>query len=202
MLDLTFDSFAYLRLPLLVAGVAFLGGAIATVKWVGERAFLATALMMVLFFHAARLALVVFDPYMSSRPLADAVLRSPDGKLITDHNYWIFSSLTFYVNREALSLNGRYNNLEYGSYAPGAPNVFINDSRLKALWQQPERYYLEAYQSSSQRFEDLLGKEKLNLVAAAGGKMILTNHPLQQSQQKAPTSPLSASNKNQLAKAP
>ena len=41
----------------------------------------AAALMMVLFFHAARLALVVFDPYMSSRPLAEALLRSLFTKL-------------------------------------------------------------------------------------------------------------------------
>ena len=201
MLDLTFDSFAYLRLPLVVAAIALLGGAVATAKWAGERSFLAAALMMVLFFHAARLALVVFDPFLTSRSLAEAVLKSRDGKLITDRNYWIFSSLTFYVNREALSLNGRYNNLEYGSYAPGAPNVFIDDSQLKTLWPQPQRYYLEAYQSSTSRFEELLGKEQLNLLAAAGGKMILTNHPLQQSQEKEPIPVLSATEKNPLAKA-
>src|SRR5258708_20942876 len=67
--DLTLRSFAYLRTPLIVAGVAFLIGALGTLRAAGQRAFLAAALMMVLFFHAARLALIVFDPYMSSRPL-------------------------------------------------------------------------------------------------------------------------------------
>jgi hypothetical protein len=70
MLDLTFDSFAYLRLPLCLAGTAFLIGAVGNLRWSGLRASLTTGLMMVLFFHAARLALVVFDPYLSSRPLA------------------------------------------------------------------------------------------------------------------------------------
>ena len=70
MLDLTLDSFAYLRLPLCLAGAAFLVGAAGNLRWSGMRAFLASGLMMVLFFHAARLALVVFDPYLSSRPLA------------------------------------------------------------------------------------------------------------------------------------
>jgi hypothetical protein len=37
--------------------------------------------MMVLFIHASRLALVVFDPYLSSRPLAEALLRESNGKL-------------------------------------------------------------------------------------------------------------------------
>src|SRR6202158_2172989 len=92
MMDLTFDSFAYLRLPLAVAAIALLGGALATFRWVDLRSYLAAALMMVLFYHAARLALVVFDPFLSSRPLAEVLLKSPDGKLIVDHNYWIFSS--------------------------------------------------------------------------------------------------------------
>src|SRR5438034_9615778 len=43
MLDLTFASFAYLRLPLLVASLAFLAGAIGTFRWRGERSFLAAA---------------------------------------------------------------------------------------------------------------------------------------------------------------
>ena len=57
--------------------------------------------MLVLFFQAARMALVVFDPYMSSRPLADALLRAPEGKLIVDHHYYTFSSIFFYTNRDS-----------------------------------------------------------------------------------------------------
>src|SRR5213082_3122672 len=44
MLDLTFDSFAYLRLPLVVAALALLAGALATLRWVDLRSFLAAAL--------------------------------------------------------------------------------------------------------------------------------------------------------------
>ena len=47
--------------------------------------------------------------------------------------YYTFSSIMFYTNQDALLLNGRYFNLEYGSYAPGAPNVFIDDLELKHL---------------------------------------------------------------------
>src|SRR5205823_423149 len=178
MMDLTFDSFAYLRLPLAVAAVALLGGALATSRWIGLRSFLAAALMMVLFYHAARLALVVFDPFLSSRPLVEALLTSPDGKLIVNHNYWTFSSVTFYSNRDALNLNGRYFNLEYGSYAPGAPDVFIDDARFKSLWYEPHRYYLVAYQAELKHFEELIGQDHLNIVTASGGKVLLTNHAL------------------------
>ena len=105
----------------------------------GQRAFLAAALMMVLFFHAARLAMVVFDPYLSSRPLAEALLRSPPGDLVVDHHYYTFSSVFFYTDRTALLLNGRFNNLVYGSYAPGAPDVFIDDAQWRAMWLARER---------------------------------------------------------------
>src|SRR6266704_1718435 len=166
MMDLTFDSFAYLRLPLAVAAIALVGGALAIFRWVDLRAFLAAALMMVLFYHAARLALVVFDPFLSSRQLADALLKSPDGKLIEERNYWTFSSVTFYANRDALTLNGRYFNLEYGSYAPGAPDVFIDDNRFKSLCFEPQRLYIVTFQAIRRGFGNLIGPDSLNNVAS------------------------------------
>jgi 4-amino-4-deoxy-L-arabinose transferase-like glycosyltransferase len=178
MEDLTLQSFAYLRVPLLVACGAFLVGAVGTFRAAGKRAFMATALMMVVFFHAARLAMVVFDPYMSSRPLADAILRAPAGKLIVDHHYYTFSSVFFYTNRTAFLLNGRFNNLEYGAYAPGAPSVFIDDGQFQSLWLQPERYYIVLLDSALPRMENLIGRDQLNVVAISGGKTLLTNHPL------------------------
>ena len=158
--------------------MAFFVGALGTLRATGQRAFLAAALMMVLFFHAARLALVVFDPYLSSRPLADALLRSPEGKLIVDHHYYTFSSVFFYTNRTALLLNGRFNNLVYGSYAPGAPGIFLDDTQWKDLWLGPERCYIVASQSALPRFENLVGSAAVNVVVSSGGKLLLTNRPL------------------------
>jgi len=201
MMDLTFDSFAYLRLPLVLASMAFLLGAVGTFRWLGQRAFLAAALMMVLFFHAARLAMVVFDPFLSSRPLAEVLLKCPDGKLIEERNYWTFSSVMFYANRDALTLNGRFFNLEYGSYAPGAPDVFIDDTRFKSLWLEPQRFYLVTYQANVGRFENLVGRDSLNIVASGGGKVILTNHPLERAGPTQEMPFLSAIPKNPLAKA-
>jgi hypothetical protein len=137
--------------------------------------------MMVLFFQAARLAIVDFDPFLSSRPLAEALERSPKGTLIIDHHYYYFSSVFFYTNRSALLLNGRFMNLEYGSYAPGAPNVFIDDSQFKALWLKPERSYLVAKGSALPRLRGMVGAAQLNVVTSSGGKLLLTNHPLRRS---------------------
>lgn len=171
--DLNLNSFAYLRPPLLAAAIAFSIGAIGAAT---RRAFLAAAVMMVLFFQAARMALVVFDPYLSSRPLAEALLHAPAGKLIVDHHYYTFSSIFFYTNRDALLLNGRFNNLVYGSYAPGAPDIFIDDAEWRKLWLAPERYYVVASRPALERLEKLVGAQNLNILAESGGKLILTNH--------------------------
>ncbi|MGA2597694.1 MAG: glycosyltransferase family 39 protein [Bryobacteraceae bacterium] len=178
MEDLTIASFAYLRLPLLTAAIAFLLGAAGTFRATGKRAFLATALMAIVFFQAARMAMAAFDPFLSSRPLAETLLRAPAGKLIVDHHYYWFSSVFFYTNREALLLNGRFNNLVYGSYAPGAPNVFIDDAQWKTLWLQPERYYLVIRQPASERLKKLVDPKLLTVVGESGGKLLLTNHPV------------------------
>ena len=93
MHDLTLKSFAYLRLPLVIAGIAFVIGAVGAWRLRGERALLAMAVMMVIFFQAARLALVTFDPYLSSRPIADALNRAPQGQLVIYGNHNAISSL-------------------------------------------------------------------------------------------------------------
>jgi 4-amino-4-deoxy-L-arabinose transferase-like glycosyltransferase len=178
MEDLTMASFAYLRLPLAVAAVAFLVGFLGMLRARARQSFVAAAAMMVIFFHAARLALVVFDPYMSSRPLANALLASPAGKMIVNHHYYEFSSVFFYTNRPALLLNGRFNNLVYGSYAPTSPPVFIDDAQFEDLWRRPERYYFVADKAGARRIKSLAGAPELDVVAASGGKFLLTNHPL------------------------
>ena len=172
--DLTLQSFAYLRAPLIVAGIAFLVGAAG--GWLrGRRAFIALAAMMVLFLHASRMALVAFDPYLSSRPIAEALLRAPAGQLIVDGAYYPFSSVMFYSNKSALLLNGRVNNLEYGSYAPNSPSVFINDVAFMRLWSGTIRYYLVTDSSGLARLSALAGPARFHQIAESGGKFLFTN---------------------------
>ncbi|MGO9008741.1 MAG: ArnT family glycosyltransferase [Bryobacteraceae bacterium] len=180
--DLTLSSLAYLRLPLVLAGVAFLLGAILpSVLWRVRRIgrdtapFVAAAMMMIVFFHAARLAMVAFDPYLSSRPLAEALLRAPKATLVVEGHDYPFSSVIFYADRSALLLNGRRQNLVYGSYAPGAPNVFLDDAGWKALWLKGERCYLVTKENQWPRLERLVGPAALHVVASSGGKLLLSN---------------------------
>jgi hypothetical protein len=177
MEDLTLASFAYLRVPLAMAVLAFALGAVGTFKAGAQRAALSAALMMVIFFHAARVAMVSFDPYLSSQPLAEAIQKAPPGTLIVDHHYYTFSSVFFYTNRSALLLNGRYMNLEYGAYAPGVPDVFIDDAQFRDIWLRPQTAYIVAKDSAVPRIEALVGCDQLHVLAASGGKFVLTNLP-------------------------
>jgi hypothetical protein len=160
MTDLTLRAFAYLRLPLAMAGIAFAIGAIGAWRRqpFSKEISLAVIVMMVLFFHAARTALVVFDPYMASRPLAEALLKAPPGQLIVDDQYYTFSSVV------------------YGSYAPNAPQgVFIDDHDFQRLWQTSERYYVVAEGPQVPRFQQLVGNSALRQVKTSGGKFLFTN---------------------------
>jgi hypothetical protein len=182
--DLTMDSFAYLRTPLMLAGLAFtLGAAILFLRRGAASAVAGAVIMMVLFVHAARLALVVFDPYLSSRPLAEALNRAPRGKLILDDQYYAFSSVVFYAEayhgQRILLLNGRQENLEYGSYAPNAPaDVFINDPEFRERWLSPDLYYICVEQPQVERLRRLVGGQALHMVTASGGKFVFSNRGL------------------------
>ena len=178
MEDLTLNSFAYLRLPLAVAAAAFVIGGISTIRAGRKTAYLGIAIMMLVFFHAARLAMVTFDPYLSSRPLINALERSPRGELIIDHHYYWFSSVFFYTDRTALLLNGRFFNLIYGSYAPTSANPFIDDNQFRDLWGKPDRYYIFAKNEQLDQLASVVGRDQLITVSASGGKVLLTNRPL------------------------
>jgi 4-amino-4-deoxy-L-arabinose transferase-like glycosyltransferase len=175
--DLTLRSFAYLRLPLVIAGVALLMGCVGAWVFSGRRrhASFALAAMMVLFFHAARVAMVSFDNYLGSYPLAQALEAAPAGQLIEADTYYSFSSVFFYTGRTALLLNGRINNLEYGSNAPGAPQVFIGDADFVRLWNSAERQYLLVYGTSVPHYQELVGKERMHVLKESGGNFLMTN---------------------------
>jgi hypothetical protein len=69
--------------------------------------------------------------------------------------------------------------LVYGSYAPGAPNVFLTDTEWAQKWHRPERCYIVADDSVRPRLEGLVGRDALVVVKDSGGKMLLTNHKVE-----------------------
>jgi 4-amino-4-deoxy-L-arabinose transferase-like glycosyltransferase len=178
--DLTLNGFAYLKLPLAVAALAFGGCALALAFSRNNirRTVLVVAASMIVFFQAVRSALIRFDSYLGSYPLAERLQQSPPGQLIEADSYYAFSSVFFYTNRTALLLNGRNNNLEYGSYAPAAPNIFIDDNKFRSLWTGESRWYLLTYSAEIPHLEQLVGRTNLHVVAENAGNYLLTNQAL------------------------
>jgi 4-amino-4-deoxy-L-arabinose transferase-like glycosyltransferase len=178
MTDLTLQAFAYLRLPLGLAAVAFAIGAIALGVAIGRKGYLLTAVMLVCLFQAARVAMVSFDPYLSSAPLAEVLNRSPKGTLVSNGPYYTFSSVYFYTNYPSLILNGRVNNLEYGSYARRGSKVFIGDQEFVRVWSKAERCYVATEDDKLPALRRLIGTYPMYLLTRAGGKSIWSNLPL------------------------
>src|SRR5437660_10889177 len=103
--DLTTDSFAGLRLPAMLAALAFLAGPLVAL-WLRARGRNSASTWSVacatgLFFVAAQIALVRFGPFLSSRPLAEVVARQakPTDKVMIYGDQAFGSSLLFYLRR-------------------------------------------------------------------------------------------------------
>jgi hypothetical protein len=109
--------------------------------------------------------------------------------LIIDGAYYSFSSLLYYSGRDALLLNGRFNNLEYGSYAPGAPAVFIDNDQFAHLWSQPARYYLASDGAQLGTLKHLVGSGSFYEIGESGGKFLFTNHAPEPARSSAKESP-------------
>ncbi len=177
--DLTIPAFAFLKLPLALAAAAF--GLAAIGLWLSRksvvRAVAILTLTMIVFFEAAHIAMVRFDNYLGSYPLAAKLEQSPPGQLIESDAYYAFSSVFFYTNRSALLLNGRFDNLEYGSNAPNAPKVFIDDDGFAERWQSKNRYYLLTYGEDLPHLQALVGKDNLHVMKENSGNYLLGNQP-------------------------
>jgi hypothetical protein len=178
--DLTGASFAALRLPALVAAVAFLVGPIAALvlrlKGRPRAAIWAVGATMAGFLFAAHLALVRFGPYMSSEKLATeiALRATPADKIMIYGDQAYGSSLLFYLRRPIYLVNGRSTSMEFGSHYPDAPHIFLNDDDLRAAWAGPDRVFLFVPpERRAQAERDLPPTSKV--FAESSGKLVFTN---------------------------
>jgi 4-amino-4-deoxy-L-arabinose transferase-like glycosyltransferase len=183
ILDLTPQAFAVLRLPAATAAAAFLLGFGAS-WWLRRTkkhaaATLAMAATMALFFFAANIALGVFGPYLSSKPLVDKV-QAQIGREDVLSIYGEFdasSSVAFYTHRRLLIWNGRYNNLLPGSQYPDAAPIFYKDEEFLPLWQGPQRVFLFVPSEKRPEAAQWLPGAATFLIAESGGKAVYSNRP-------------------------
>jgi hypothetical protein len=179
VLDLTPQTLALLQPPVigtaLLFGLGTIGALLFRLRDKHELSNIALAVMMAGFFFCARASLAVFEPYLSSRTLAEAISREyKDGdKIVINGEYEGGSSINFYTRRQVHILNGRSANLQYGSYFRDAPRLFLGDEDLAATWNQEGRVFL---------FTDALQLDRLSQIiknpyvfAESGGKLILSN---------------------------
>lgn len=180
VLDLTPQSLAALRVPVVGTALTFGGFTVLAflLRWKRKHVAsnICSALMMAAFFFFAHKSLAVFEPYLSSRTLAEAINREyKDGEMIViNGEYEGGSSLNFYTRKMVHILNGRSANLEYGSYFVDAPQIFLNNQDLARFWPEPVRIYLF---TDATKLEELAAAlpAPLHKFAESGGKLILTN---------------------------
>src|SRR5262249_24211209 len=180
VLDLTLGSLAELRVPVIGTALTFLFGTVTALYLRLKQKHLASnislALMMAAFFFFAHRSLSVFEPYLSSRALAEAINREyqPGDAIVVNGEYEGGSSLNFYTRKVVHILNGRSANLEYGSYFNDAPQIFLDDEKLAEMWSGPDRTFLF---TDSSKLEELTRAVRgpAYVLAESGGKLVMTN---------------------------
>jgi 4-amino-4-deoxy-L-arabinose transferase-like glycosyltransferase len=194
ILDLTPQAMGAFKIPLLVTGFAFAVGALLNLFLRrANRTFaanMALALMTMALLGAVHEGLTVFSPVLSSKVLAQAIeAQWKPGATIEDNgDYEAASSVNYYTRRQLRILNGRCNNIWYGSKFPDAPQIFDDDAAFEKLWRGPQTIFLltDAKASPENKLTDECPqKEHLPAVmndgacvlAKWGGKLVLTNGP-------------------------
>lgn len=190
LFDLTSKSMGLFRLPLVLCGAGFLAGTLA--NWILRRrgraaaGNVALALMMVVLLGAVHLALGTFYPTLGSKSLALAINREfePGDTIVIDGVHSQASSIEFYTGRQLHMLNGRTDNLWYGSLFPDAPAVFLDDSSFNRKWTGPERVFFVVQSDEAGRRLSLFATP-CYVIARSGGKTVFSNRP----QKAAPPKP-------------
>jgi 4-amino-4-deoxy-L-arabinose transferase-like glycosyltransferase len=195
ILDLTPQAMGAFKIPLLAAGLAFALGTITSLLLRRRnRAFAANlvlTLMTTILLYAAHQGLVIFSPVLSSKVLAQAIERNwKPGAIIEDNgDYEAASSVNYYTRRQIRILNGRCNNIWYGSRFPDAPPIFDDDASFEKLWRGDKIVFLLTdYKASPNRtpreqcpqkehLPDYVVQDKACVVAKWGGKLVLMNGP-------------------------
>jgi 4-amino-4-deoxy-L-arabinose transferase-like glycosyltransferase len=184
LFDLTPEAFADLRTPALIAAACFSAGFVATWLAGRKRRVMTSAVVlgvtMAVFIFAANLAFGVFEPHMSSRPLAAAILKHlrTGDRIAVYGEFDPASSVSFYTHRQLVMWNGRYNNLELGSHYPDAPKIFFTDETFPAMWMGPLRLFLVVPQEQREAAYQRLPKDHTWLLMESGGKAVYVNQPL------------------------
>lgn len=193
LFDLTWRSFAALRLPAALAAVALLIG--PAVSWWQRRklkhlsATITLAITSAVFLIAAHIAFARFEPMLSSKQLADTILArgTPADTFIIYGDQSDASSVIFYTHNffkkpadivmHRCSPTGEGSSMLWGSCWPDAPNIFLTPEELSKEWGTGSRKWLFAQDTYQIKAEKLLAG-RLYPVQSIADKQLWTDRPL------------------------
>ena len=188
LFDLTGPSFAALRLPAVLALLAFAAGPGAAWFLRHQRRHLAStsaiALTSTVFLVAAHIAFARFGPMLSSQNLAATIQRlestgaiEPNTEVLLYGDQAYGSSIPFYLGRQVYLVDGRSSSMIFGGTFPDAPPIFLTSHDLLAVWGHGERKILFVPLEKRDVVDHLLGNHKF-LLREASGKALYTDRPL------------------------
>ena len=194
LFDLTGPSFAALRLPAVVAAITLLVGPL--LGWILRKrgkhiaATVSVAFTAAIFLVAAHIAFARFEPMLSSKQLADVIVRdgTPQDSFIIYGDQSDASSIVFYTHNflhkpayivvQPCSPYGAGSSLLWGSCYPDAPHIFLSEDQLAQMWGKGERKWLFAQDTNQSKVEQLLAG-RLYPVMSIADKALWTDRPLQ-----------------------
>lgn len=185
--DLTGPSFAALRLPSILAALAFAAG--PAIAWLFRQqrrhipATVSIALTAAVFLVAAHLAFARFAPLLSSQDIAEFIQRSrAQGSIAPNTRVLVFgdqsygSSLAFYLDQRLELVDGRSSSMLFGSGYPDAPPVFLTPEQLREQWGTGPRKLLLVPPERRSDAERALPATRFQLLESSG-KILLTDRP-------------------------
>ncbi|MBZ5645341.1 MAG: glycosyltransferase family 39 protein [Acidobacteriia bacterium] len=188
LLDLTPESVADLRIPILLSSVSVLVTFVAAwilrerkIQWLP---IVAMAVGMVGFIVAAHIAHDVMNPTLSSRTLALEIKKDlkPDDQIALFGDIRVAPGIAFYSHRNVLLYDATGSNLEFGSHYPDAPKRFFNDEEFPKLWEGSGRVFLVVPVEHTEEIRKKLPGNSMWVFAETGGKTVYVNQPMEPGQ--------------------
>jgi 4-amino-4-deoxy-L-arabinose transferase-like glycosyltransferase len=188
LFDLTGPSFAALRLPAILAALAFSIGPAAAWLLRSRRLPLAStttiALTSSVFLIAAHIAFARFAPMLSSKDFATTIEQLEASHSISRQNEVLLygdqaygSSIAFYLGRQVSLVDGRSSSMLFGGTFPDAPPIFLTPQDLVNVWGKGDRKILFVPIIHRDEADHLLGNHKV-LLKESSGKALYTDRPL------------------------
>ena len=181
LLDFSWQTFAGLRTPALLAAFSLAGA--STAAWLLRKrrhhleCNVVLAVGMVGFFFAANVAYRAFEPVLSSRALAMEINNdSRRGDQIAVYgDIRVAASIGFYTHRRLWLYNASSSNLEYGSHYSDAPKVFLTDVDFPSFWNGAARVFLVVPDSLREDALKRLPRNSTWVLAKVGDKTLYSN---------------------------